>query len=109
MANPQIAIDFAKDISALIKHSHPKEQKELLKKFIKTVVISPGKATIHYRIPMPRDGRNPKATKRELALKGEPVSVRPTAHMTLVTRGIQQLMQCSVNPRCSKFSLIQTL
>ena len=82
VTNPQMVIDFAKNISALIKHSHPKEQKELLKKFIKTVVISPGKATIHYRIPMPRDGRNPRATKRELALKGEPVSIRPTAHMT---------------------------
>ena len=87
VANPQMVIDFAQDVSKLIRHSQPKEQKELLKKFIKTIVISPGKATVHYRIPMPRDGRNPRATKRELALKGEPVSFRPTAHMTPLRRG----------------------
>ena len=87
VANPQMVIDFAKDISKLIQHSHPKEQKELLKRFIKTVWIEPGKATIVYRIPMPRDGRNPSATKRELALKGEPVSFQPTAHMTPLRRG----------------------
>lgn len=87
VTNPQMVIDFAQDTSKLIQHSQPKEQKELLKKFIKTIVISPGKATIHYRIPMPRDGRNPRATKRELALKGEPVSVRPTAHATPLRRG----------------------
>ena len=68
VANPQMVIDFAKDMSKLIQHSQPKEQKELLKRFIKTVWIEPGKATIVYRIPMPRDGRNPRATKRELAL-----------------------------------------
>ena len=32
-----------------------------------------------YRIPMPSDGPNPRATKHELALDGEPVSVWPTA------------------------------
>ena len=79
VASPQMVIDFAKDMSKLIQHSQPKERKELLKRFIQCVWVEPGKATIVYRIPMPSDGANPRATKHELALDGEPVSVWPTA------------------------------
>ena len=81
VADPQLVIDFARDMSKLIRNSQPKETKELLKRFVKCVWIEPGRATIVYRIPLPSDGPNPGATKRELALPGgEPVSVRPTAH-----------------------------
>ena len=79
VASPQMVIDFAKDMSKLIQHSQPKERKELLKRFIQCVWVEPGKATIVYRIPMPSDGPNPRTTKHELALDGEPVSVWPTA------------------------------
>ena len=87
VASPQMVIDFAKDMSKLIQHSQPKERKELLKRFIQCVWVEPGKATIVYRIPMPSDGPNPRATKHELALDGEPVSVWPTAHGSPPTRG----------------------
>ena len=87
VASPQMVIDFAKDMSKLIQHSQPKERKELLKRFIQCVWVEPGKATIVYRIPMPSDGPNPRATKHELALDGEPVSVWPTARAGLHPRG----------------------
>ena len=87
VASPQMVIDFAKDMSKLIQHSQPKERKELLKRFIQCVWVEPGKATIVYRIPMPSDGPNPRATKLKLALDGEPVSVWPTARAGPHTRG----------------------
>ena len=79
VANPQMVIDFAKDMSKLIKHSQPKERKELIQRVVTCVWIEPGRATIVYRIPMPSDGPNPRGTKRELALAGEPESFQPTA------------------------------
>ena len=89
VADPQLVIDFARDLSKLIRHSQPKETKELLKRFIRCVWIEPGRATIVYRIPLPSDGPNPGATKRELALPGgEPVSVRPTARGGPQQRGL---------------------
>ena len=87
VANPQSVIDFAADMAKLIRHSQPKERKQLLKRFIRCVWIQPGKATIVYRIPLPGDGPNPGSTTHELALDGEPVSVRPIAHSGPPTRG----------------------
>ena len=88
VADPQLVIDFAREMSTLIRHSQPKETKLLLKRFVKCVWIEPGRATIVYRIPLPSDGPNPGATRRELALpSGEPVSVRPTAHGGPQARG----------------------
>ena len=87
VADPQMVLDFSKDMAKAIRHSPPKEAKELIKRFIRCVWIEPGKATIMYRIPMPNDGRNPGATKRELALRREPVSVWPTARAGPPTRG----------------------
>ena len=92
VANPQMVIDFARDMSKLIRHSQPKEKKELLKRFVKCVWIEPGRATIVCRIPLPSDGPNPGATKRELALPGgEPVSVQPTARGGPPTTGSSYL------------------
>ena len=87
VANPKAVIDFAKDVPELIRHSQPKERRQLLKRFIRHVWIQPGKATIVYRIPLPGDGPNPSITKRELALDGEPGSVRPIAHLGPHPRG----------------------
>ena len=95
VASPQMVIDFAKDMSKLIQHSQPKERKELLKRFIQCVWVEPGKATIVYRIPMPSDGPNPRATKHELALDGEPVSVWPTARAGPRLRGHSLLRHAS--------------
>ena len=87
VANPEAVIDFAKNVAGLIRHSQTKERKQLLKRFIRHVLIQPGKATIVYRIPLPGDGPNPGSTRRELALDGEPVSVRPIAHSGPWRRG----------------------
>ena len=87
VANPQMVMDFSKDMAKAIRHSPPKETKELIQRFVTCVWIEPRRATIVYRIPMPNDGLNPRATKRELALDGEPVSVRPTARGGPPTRG----------------------
>ena len=93
VAKPEMVIDFAQDVSKLIRHSQPKERKELIQRFVTCIWIEPGRATIVYRLPMPSDGPNPRATKRELALDGEPVSVRPTARGGPHTRG------CSASER----------
>ena len=87
VASPQAVIAFAKDVSRLIRHSSPKETRQILKSFIRCVWIQPGKATIVYRVPLPGDGPNPGSTRRELALGGEPVSVRPIAHSGPHQRG----------------------
>ena len=76
VASPQMVIDFAKDMSKLIQHSQPKERKELLKKFIQCVWVEPGKATIVYRIPMPSDGPNPRATQTRKPPHGTAGNVR---------------------------------
>ncbi len=79
VADPQMVIDFAKDMAKLIRHSQPKERRELIQRVVTCVWIEPGRATIVYRIPMPSDGPNPRGTRRELALAGETVSFQPTA------------------------------
>ena len=88
VADPQGVLDFAQNMTKLLRHASPKEARQLLQRFIKCVWVEPGRTIIEYRIPLPNDGPNPGATRRELALRdGEPVSVRPTAQSTPVQRG----------------------
>ena len=88
VADPQGVLDFAQDMKKLLRHASPKEARQLLQRFIKCVWVEPGRTIIEYRIPLPNDGPNPGATRRELALRdGEPVSVRPTAQSTPHSRG----------------------
>ena len=87
VAKPQMVIDFAQDMSKLIQYSQPKECRQLIQRFVTCIWIEPGRATIVYRLPMPSDGHNPRANKRELALDGEPVTVWPTARGGPHTRG----------------------
>ena len=91
VANPHLVIEFAQDVSNLIRHSQPKEMRELLKRFIECVWIEPKTATIIYRIPLPNDGPNPGSKKRELALDGEPVSVRAYCPSVPLGRGLRRL------------------
>ena len=81
IAQPAAVLEFARQVGEFIKHSTPKERKQVLKRFVKCVWIEPGKdqkerarAKILYRIPRERDAGKSKTSERELALEEEPVS-----------------------------------
>ena len=73
IANPQTVLAFCRDVSELIRNSSDKERKQVLRRFVKCVWIEPGRAKILYRLPLPKDGRNPEGIETELALDEEPV------------------------------------
>ena len=73
IANPQTVLAFCRDVSEFIRNSSDKERKQMLRRFVKCVWIEPGKAKILYRLPLPKDGRNPDGIETELALDEEPV------------------------------------
>ena len=92
IAEPTTVLEFARQVAEFIKHSTPKQRKQVLKRFVKCVWIEPGKdkkeqakAKIMYRIPLPRDAGKSRYSERELALGEEPVS--PSALLTPHTRG----------------------
>ena len=92
IADPATVLEFARQVGEFIKHSTPKERKQVLKRFVKCVWIEPGKdkkeqarAKILYRIPLPRDAGKSKNSERELALEEEPVS--PSALLSPARRG----------------------
>ena len=68
LAQPQEILAFATQVADFIKHSPPKERKNMLKRFIQCIWIEPGKGTIVYRIPLPEDATRPKATELVLDL-----------------------------------------
>ena len=81
IAEPTMVLEFARQVAEFIKHSTPKQRKQVLKRFVKCVWIEPGKdkkeqarAKIMYRIPLPRDAGKSRNSERELALGEEPVS-----------------------------------
>ena len=84
LAKPAQILQFVSQVADFIKHSPPKDRKQMLKRFIKCVWIEPGKATIVYRIPLPNDAKRPQATELVLALD-EPVP--PTVHVSPHARG----------------------
>ena len=92
IAQPAAVLEFARQVGEFIKHSTPKERKQVLKRFVKCVWIEPGKtkkerakAKIIYRVPLPRDAGKSKNSERELALGEEPVS--PSALLSPHARG----------------------
>ena len=46
---------FAADMSELLTTSELTEAKAFVRSFVKSIVVSPGRATINYTIPMPDD------------------------------------------------------
>ena len=92
IAEPTTVLEFARQVAEFIKHSTPKQRKQVLKRFVKCVWIEPGKdkkeqarAKIMYRIPLPRDAGKSRNSERELALGEEPVS--PSALLSPHARG----------------------
>ena len=81
IAEPATVLEFARQAAEFIKHSTPKQRKQVLQRFVKCVWIEPGKdrkeqarAKIQYRVPLPRDAGKSKNSERELALGEGPVS-----------------------------------
>ena len=88
LAKPHEILQFVSQVADFMKHSPPKDRKQMLKRFVKCVWIEPGKATIVYRIPLPNDAKRPQATELVLALD-EPVP--PTVHVSPPTRGFSRM------------------
>ena len=82
IANPQMVLDFAKDVGEFVRHSSAKERKQVLKKFIKTIWVYPGRVKIIYSIPLPRDAGK---SETEPGPFQDPVS--PSALLSPHTRG----------------------
>ena len=85
IAKPQMVLDFARDVGEFIKHSAAKERKQVLKKFVKTIWVHPGRVKIIYSIPLPRDAGKSKNSDTELGPYGDPVS--SSALLSPHTRG----------------------
>ena len=84
LARPEEILAFTAQVADFIRHSLPKDRKQMLRRFIQCVWIEPGKATVVYRIPLPKDAKRPSATELVLARR-EPVP--PIARLTPHARG----------------------
>ncbi len=84
LAKPEDILQFTSDLSKFLENSSPKDRKQMLNRFIKCIWIEPGKGTIVYRIPLPKDANRPHATESVLALDGP---VPPTIRLTPQARG----------------------
>ena len=70
LARPEQILAFTSQVAQFIEHSSPKDRKQMLNRFIVCVWIEPGKATVVYRIPLPKDAKRPEAKELVLALDG---------------------------------------
>ena len=50
-----------------LKESELHERRDFIATFVREIVVTPGKAVIHYKIPMPEDSHTP-----ESGLRGGP-------------------------------------
>ena len=83
LARPEEVLQFASELSDFLENSSPKDRKQMLNRFIKCIWIEPGKGTVVYRIPLPKDANRPHATELVLALDGP---VPPTVRLTPISR-----------------------
>ena len=79
LARPEEVLQFTSQLSDFLENSSPKDRKQMLNRFIKCIWIEPGKGTVVYRIPLPKDAKRPHATELVLALDGP---VPPTVRLT---------------------------
>ena len=69
--------EFAADMAEFLRASDITESKAFLRTFIKRIAVEPGRATIHYTIPMPEDSPIGRKDAAEVALaEGVRSSVR---------------------------------
>ena len=64
----------ALDMTEYPEKSEFPERKAFVKTFIRDIVVMPGKATIHYKVPIVKDSPNPEGDSEELDLAGPPKS-----------------------------------
>ena len=84
LPNPQDILAFTGLVADFIRNSCPKERKQMVHRFVQHIWIEPGKATVVYRIPLPKDARRPAAKELVLDLD-DPVP--PIARLTPHARG----------------------
>ena len=64
----EIIAAFAADMGEFLATSELTEAKAFVRSFVKTIVVSPGRATINYTIPMPEDSPIGNADRAEIDL-----------------------------------------
>ena len=62
------------DMTEYPEKSELPERKAFVETFVKDIVVMPGKATIHYKVPIAKDCPNPEGDSEELDLAGPPKS-----------------------------------
>ena len=58
----------AQDMTEFLKESESSERKAFAETFVREIVVMPGKAVIHYAVPMPSDSHVPGADSEEVPL-----------------------------------------
>ncbi len=64
----EVVAEFAADMAEFLRASDITESKAFLRTFIKRIAVEPGRATIHYTIPMPDDSPIGRKDTAEVAL-----------------------------------------
>ena len=60
----------AQDVGEFLRESELSERKAFAEVFVREIVVMPGKAVIHYNVPMPDDSHMPGAQSEEIVLGG---------------------------------------
>ncbi len=60
----------ALDMTEFLEKSELSERKTFVATFIREIVVMPGKAVVHYKVPTVRDSQNPEGDSEELDLAG---------------------------------------
>ena len=76
IANPDMVLDFAKDVGEFIRHSSAKERKQVLKKFIKTVWVYPGASRSYTASRSPGTWASPATPRRNRVLKRDDCEIK---------------------------------
>ena len=69
----------AQDTAQFPAESEFPERKAFVETFISEIVVMPGKAVVHYKVPMAKDSQNPEGDSEELDLAGPPMSASDAA------------------------------
>ena len=64
----------AQDMTEYPEKSELPERKVFVETFITEIVVMPGKAVIHYKVPLAKDSQTPEGDSEELELAGPPMS-----------------------------------
>ena len=62
------------DMTEYPEESELPERKAFVETFVRDIVVMPGKATIHYKVPIAKDSPNPEVDSEELDLASPPKS-----------------------------------